>query len=111
MVLVDDLVDKLEESLPSMLYGKREYMARSICAFAHKGTLLAMLPQQWYAEMLRGYNAGEFAGIARDIEDIPFRDFGVYHVEGWQTTPCILRPRLRRRRFACCSVRKAQQRG
>lgn len=82
MVLVNDLVDKLEESFPSMSYGKREYMARSIYAFAHKGTLLAMLPQQWYAEMLRGYNADEFAGIARDIEDIAFRNFGVYHVEG-----------------------------
>jgi len=79
---VFDLSDQLEKVFESASDSMIGYAAKSISAFKLTATPLALLPQQWYAEMLRLYNAEELEEVAGKMESIEFKDFGFYRIEG-----------------------------
>lgn len=82
-VYKSELEERLEEVLPDISPNMLEYTVSSICALSQKTTILALLPQQWYAEMLRGYNEDELGKVASEIEHIEYQKFGIFHVDGY----------------------------
>lgn len=78
---VAELSDQLEELFEQAPQSLTMYAAKSISAFKLTATPLALLPQQWYAEMLRLYNEEELEAVADKIEGIAHKDYGFYRIE------------------------------